>query len=260
MKVRYKNIVNVKKDKMVKASAKDVQVAETEEAVEEAEETVEAVIVAEIVATRVKIIKTQLVARLKVMEIKVKKEEDPAVDVVEAKENLADKKSRRPKIRGQTLVGTDVDVVALKVIVLQLIVVTVHMVVVEAKAVVVEEAEVAEAKEVQDLAGEVEEVEVVIVHTMGKVTEKTVVDIVEDTVVMIEAVEGVKVEDVVEEEDAVAVTEAIAVVRVSLVHLNEDHKHGATEKVATNTQASNISMNNVNANFFLWLELDLLCG
>ena len=76
---------------------------------------------------------------------------------------------------------------------------------------------------------------------------------------VIEAAGEVKVEDV-EEEDAVAVTEAIAVVRVSLVHLNEDHKHGATEKVATNTQASKHSMNNVNAKNFLWPELNLCCS
>ena len=257
MKVRYKNIVNVKKDKMVKASAKDVLVAETEEAVEEAEETVEAVIAVATVATWAKIIKTRLVASLRVMEIKAKKDAETAVDVVEVKENLADKKSQRPKIRGQTLVGTDADEEALKVTVLQLIVVMVHMVEEEAK--VAEEAEVVEAKVVwvQDLAEEVEDkVEAVIVHTMGMVMEETVVE----TVAVIEAAGEVKVEDVVEEEDAVAVTEATAVVRVSLVHLNEDHKHGATEKVATNTQASKLSMIYVNAKYLLWPELNLFCG
>ena len=125
---------------MVKASAKDALVAETEEVVEEAEETVEAVIVVATAATWAKIIKTQLAASLKVMEIKAKKDAETAVDVAEAKENLADKKSQRPKIRGQTLVGTDAGVEALRVIVLQLIVVMVLMVEEEAK--VVGEAEV----------------------------------------------------------------------------------------------------------------------
>ena len=236
MKVRFKSIVNARRDKMVKASAKDALVAETEEAVEEAEETVEAVIAVATVATWAKIIKTQLAASLKVMEIKAKKDAETAVDAVGVKVNLAGKKSQRPKIRGQTLVGTDADVEALKVIVLLLIVVMVHMVEEEAK-VEVEEAEEVEAKVVwvQDQAGEVEDkAEAVIVHTMGMAMEETVVGTVEE----IEAAGEVKVEDAVEEEDAVAETEATAVVRVSLVHLNEDHKHGATEKVATKTQAS----------------------
>ena len=151
------------------------------------------------------------------------------------------------------------DVVALKEIVHRLIVEIVHMVEVEARALVVEARAVVaeEAREVQVLAGEVEDkAEVVIVHTMGMGMEETV----EDSVAVIEAVEEEKVEDVVEEEDAVAVIEATAVVKVSLVHLNEDLKPGATQKVATNIQASKLSMNDVNAQYFLWLERNISCG